>query len=143
MKITKKALTLALTLTLLLTLSTLPSTALPNTNSSSSNTNSPWPETYIPAQLLIGMETPAPTITTTMFPGLEIETIQDLTDVSAILPNTANGSYTGRQILLLELTSEEETDMLAAIAVAGRAGWPGVCLARWPDRMAAQNAKSA
>ncbi|MCL1873495.1 MAG: S8 family serine peptidase [Clostridiales bacterium] len=94
-------------------------------------------EGYVPGQLLVGMEYAIPLSTSdntpnsapfALFPDVEIVSIRDLTDVSDILPDSVSGgnnpvatnefnTYNGRQILLVELDSNSETDMLEAIRV--------------------------
>ena len=85
--------------------------------SSNTYSNTPWPENYVPGQLLVGMETPLSPVNTSLFPNLEIDSIRDLTDVSAFLPFGATGSYSGRQILLIELTENSETAMQEALVL--------------------------
>jgi subtilisin family serine protease len=52
-----------------------------------------------------------------MFSGVDIESVKDLTDVSAFLPSSATSNYSGRQILLIELASDDEAAMQNAIEI--------------------------
>jgi subtilisin family serine protease len=110
----KKSLQITLSCLLLLALCTLPGIAFPG---ATGTPDTPWPENYVPGQLLVGMVAPVSPVSANLFSGLNIESLQDLTDVSSFLPLTASGTYTGRQILLLELTTESEADMRTAIGI--------------------------
>ncbi|MCL1816779.1 MAG: S8 family serine peptidase, partial [Clostridiales bacterium] len=88
---------------------------------------------YVPAQLLVGMKNPISlsgergwsNIYETLFPGLDIRSISDLTDKSRIIPenkrllsgsvNVKSNSYKNRQILLVELYDTNKLTMLEAI----------------------------
>ena len=85
---------------------------------------------YVPGQLLVGMADPVPLsrgASSIQLPGVDILSVTDLTDVTDILPPSTNASrsgtssaepgYQGRQILLLELASDDLGDMLAAIDI--------------------------
>jgi len=79
--------------------------------------NMPLSGNYVPAQILVGMQSSVSlTNITTSFLGLDILSVIDLTDVSSLVSNTAVTPYTGPQILLLELESDDEGDLLNAIS---------------------------
>ena len=90
-----------------------------------------WPESFITGQLLVCMNNTVPEIDIGMFPGVEIVSIHDLTDISEYVDNSIAWNYTGRQILLVELAlyGEEDVEQLMREAIDTLISNPAVAYA--------------
>ncbi|MCL1816462.1 MAG: hypothetical protein FWG43_02530 [Clostridiales bacterium] len=65
-------------------LSIMPGTAAPSANPPISAAEAPWLQTVVPAQLLVGLETPTSPVSTSLFPSIGIELVRvDLREITA------------------------------------------------------------